>query len=86
MAEARKEYGFRSEVLSCLDWKADITLLEDKLQETYQPLPLGKRCWRWVAMGDHGYNQVLPKTHMLFVAYSWVVAADIRSGKIIVVK
>jgi hypothetical protein len=85
MAEAREDYGFRSEALTCLDWKADITLLEDRLQEEYQPLPLGKRCWRWVAMGDHGYNQVEPKAHMLFVAYSWDVADLILSGEIVVV-
>jgi hypothetical protein len=85
MGDARKKFGFKSEPLRILDWKADITYLEDKLQERHQPLPLGKRCWRWIAMGDHGYNQVDPKAHMLFVAYSWEVADLILSGELEVV-
>jgi hypothetical protein len=87
MAEAREKYGFRSEEICCHAFKADTCYLEDGIQKRYQHLPLGeKRLWRWVAMGDHGYNQVDPSAFMLFVTYSWDVLELILSGELAIVK
>jgi hypothetical protein len=85
MKEARDDYGFKAETLSFNLWKTNTTDLEDRLQGKYQHLPLGRRCWRWVAMGDHGFGQVIPAAHQTFIAYSWEVAALIRAGEIVVV-
>jgi len=85
--EAKKGLGMKYVVVYESNVKINAFAVEDALQTALQRFPLGRRLWRWVAMGQKE-PATLPNEvnlYKVFITYSFEVQAAIEAKKGIVV-
>jgi len=85
--EAKKELGMKYLVVYESNVRLNAFAVEDALQTALQRIPLGRRLWRWVAMGQKE-PATLPNEvnlYKVFITYSFEVQAAIEAKKGIVV-
>jgi hypothetical protein len=80
--ECEKELGMKSDKSTV---KLNAFAVEGALQRALQHIPLGRRLWRWVAMGQKK-QATLPAANVykVFITYSFVVQAAIMNNTCIV--
>jgi hypothetical protein len=83
--EAKTELDMKFVVVYESDVKLNAFAVEGALQRALQHIPLGRRLWRWVAMGQKK-QATLPAANVykVFITYSFVVQAAIMNNTCIV--
>ena len=84
--EAKKELGLKYLVVYQSNIKINAFAVEDGLQTMLQHITLGRRLWRWVAMGQKEAATLPNEVNLykVFITYSFDVQAAMEANKCIV--